>query len=133
MFYNTDAVELRAYRDRLKQRKIKRFSDENWYMWGRKYYESNANRIYVNSKTRQDKPFFYHDCKAFDGSVLAIFPKFSATKDECEDLAECLNAVDWKELGFVCDGRYLFTQKSLENCVLPDSFSRYLRHVCVYS
>ena len=34
-----------------------------------------------------------------------------------------LNAVDWKELGFICGGRYLFSQKSLENSKLPDIFS----------
>jgi adenine-specific DNA-methyltransferase len=34
--------------------------------------------------------------------------------------------VDWQELGFVCDGRFLFTQRSLQTCVLPDKFSRFL-------
>ncbi|MCK7501941.1 MAG: hypothetical protein MZW92_77240 [Comamonadaceae bacterium] len=27
--------------------------------------------------------------------------------------------MDWADLGFVCDGRYLFTQRSLENAPLP--------------
>ncbi len=26
-----------------------------------------------------------------------------------------LNEVDWTDLGFVCDGRFLFSQRSLEN------------------
>jgi adenine-specific DNA-methyltransferase len=34
--------------------------------------------------------------------------------------------VNWQELGFVCDGRFLFTQRSLQTSVLPDSFSRFL-------
>ena len=32
------------------------------------------------------------------------------------------DAVDWQELGFVCDGRFLFAQRSLQNCMLPDVF-----------
>jgi len=32
------------------------------------------------------------------------------------------NSVNWAELGSVCDGRHLFSQKSLENSLLPDFF-----------
>ena len=92
-------------------------------MWGRKYYESKENRIYVNSKTRNKNPFFFHNCKAYDGSVLAIFPKFKATQKICKEIAKDLNNVDWEELGFICDGRFLFSQKALENCLLPDVLS----------
>ena len=46
---------------------------------------------------------------------------------ECEGerLTDMLNDVDWHELGFVCDGRYLFGQRSLENSLLPEDFSAY--------
>jgi adenine-specific DNA-methyltransferase len=37
-------------------------------------------------------------------------------------LTDMLNAVDWAELGFVCDGRFLFSQRSLEQALLPESF-----------
>jgi adenine-specific DNA-methyltransferase len=46
------------------------------------------------------------------------------------ELIECtmlLNKeVDWQELGFVCDGRFLFTQRSLQTCLLPEKFARFL-------
>ena len=126
MFYNIDNAELRKYKDILIQRKIKHFTEDDWYMWGRKYHESDDNRIYVNSKTRNPNPFFFHECKAYDGSILAIFPKFKTTTKQCKELAEQLNGVDWDELGFVCDGRFLFSQKALENCLLPENFSKYI-------
>jgi adenine-specific DNA-methyltransferase len=126
MFYNQDSEELKKYKDILITRKIKHFTENDWYMWGRKYYESDENRIYVNNKTRNLKPFFFHPCKAYDGTVLAIFPKFKTTADQCKKLTEELNNVDWYELGFVCDGRFLFNQKALENCLLPDVFSKYI-------
>jgi len=33
-----------------------------------------------------------------------------------------LNSVDWNELGFKVGGRLCFSQKSLENTQLPESF-----------
>ena len=30
-------------------------------------------------------------------------------------MCDRLNDIDWRELGFVCDRRFLFTQRSLEN------------------
>ena len=54
---------------------------------------------------------------------MAIFPKNQHINID-EFCAE-LNKVDWQELGFLCDGRYLFTQRSLVNCPLPEVFSKF--------
>ena len=43
-----------------------------------------------------------------------------------ERLEAKLNAVDWADLGFVCDGRFLFTQRSLEQSPLPGNFRTFL-------
>lgn len=84
-------------------------------------------RIYVNTKTRNKKPFFLHSCKAYDGSILAIFPKFKVDSRDLEILCEKLNGIDWQELGFVCDGRYLFSQRSLESCNLDFRFNEFIK------
>lgn len=124
MIYNKNCEYLKNFKDILLTRKIKKFNEENYYFWGRDYYKSEASRIYVNVKTRNKKPFFTHDCKAYDGSILAIFPKFECNKHRLNEAMNMLNNVDWQELGFVCDGRYLFSQKSLENTILPKEFSK---------
>ena len=31
------------------------------------------------------------------------------------------------ETTFICDGRYLFSQKSLENTILPETFNKYIK------
>ena len=36
-----------------------------------------------------------------------------------------LNRVDWNDKGFVCDGRFIFSQRSLENTLLPIDFERF--------
>ena len=53
-----------------------------------------------------------------------MFPKFPVlSQQHLEKICELLNNIDWNELGFRCGGRYLFTQRSLEQSFLPDSFS----------
>ena len=110
MIYNQHHECLDPHKERLINRKIKKFDESNWWMWGRDYHQRQGERIYVNGKTRHEKPFFVSDIEAYDGSVLALFPKhdFSLSK-----AAAILNKIDWSNLGFVCDGRALFTQRSL--------------------
>jgi adenine-specific DNA-methyltransferase len=108
---------LEKFKEKLIQRKIKKFDESNWWKWGRLHFQSDLPRIYVNSKTRQKNPFFLHNSKFYDGSTLAIFPKWE--NPDLEKTKEFLNSVDWEELGFVTDGRYIFSQRSLENSLLP--------------
>ncbi|WP_258442919.1 class I SAM-dependent methyltransferase [Helicobacter sp. 16-1353] len=122
---------LRKFKEVLMQRRIKKFSENNWFEWGRDYFKSDLPRIYVNTKTRHKKPFFIHDCKAYDGSILAIFPKFRADLATLQRVCAKLNALDWAELGFVCDGRFIFSQRSLENCHLDSSFAEFLNIISI--
>jgi adenine-specific DNA-methyltransferase len=115
---------LLPHHDRLIARRIRPFDETNWWHWGRGLPRSSAPRIYVNSKTRQPKPFFLHPCNNFDGAVLGVFPHRPDV--DLAALCEALNAVDWGDLGFVCDGRYIFSQRSLANAPLPDSFRQFL-------
>ena len=119
MHYNIMHEDLLINKDILINRKIKKFTEKNWYEWGRGFYDSELPRIYVNSKTRKSNPFFINDCNAYDGSVLAIFPKFKIKdKQHLSNICKLLNELNWEELGFKCDGRYIFNQNALENTVL---------------
>jgi adenine-specific DNA-methyltransferase len=114
---------LLAHKERLIARRIRSFDEFNWWQWGRGYYQSERPRIYVNGKTRRSQPFFVHACPNYDGSVLAIFPHDPTV--DVQILAAALNGVDWADLGFICDGRFLFTQRSLEQTPLPKSFESF--------
>lgn len=127
MIYNSYHPSLEKYKSILIKRRIKKFSDQNWFEWGRKYFESKEKRIYVNNKTRNKNPFFISKHLAYDGSILAIFPNKKLTKDQLVCLCQDLNSVNWLELGFVVDGRFIFNQKSLENTILPINFKKYLK------
>ncbi len=117
---------LEQFKERLLARRVTSFDEHNWWKWGRRHHVSTAPRIYVNQKTRQPRPFFLNDCQNYDGAVLALFPhRPHLPASELARLTEMLNDVDWAELGFVCDGRFLFAQRSLENTLLPEEFSAY--------
>ncbi|MCY4048700.1 MAG: class I SAM-dependent methyltransferase [Hyphomicrobiales bacterium] len=112
MIYNKKRKCLEPHKTRLMSRKIRKFDESNWWEWGRGYCQRPGNRIYVNAKTRTANPFYVSDVEAYDGSVLALFPKNGIS---CTQAEKKLNKVDWEKLGFVCDGRMQFTQRSLAN------------------
>lgn len=123
MIFGAIHPQLEAHKDRLLARRVRPFDESNWWHWGRLHHISDAPRIYVNSKTRRPRPFFLHDCRNYDGAILALFPRVPGM--DLALAADLLNdEVDWAELGFVCDGRYLFAQRSLQNCLLPPVFER---------
>ena len=117
---------LEQFKERLLARRVTRFDEANWWKWGRRHYVSEAPRIYVNHKTRNARPFFQHPCNNYDGAVLALFPhRATLPAADLKRLTEMLNEVDWGELGFVCDGRFLFSQRSLEQALLPEAFAEF--------
>ena len=128
MFYEVQNDWLRQHKTALLARRVTDFDESNWWRWGRHFPINNYPRIYVNGRTRKAEPFFLHDCNAFDGSVLALF--LNHRRISRRDLIACTDLlnrqVDWQELGFICDGRFLFTQRSLQTCRLPAEFARFL-------
>lgn len=122
--YNKEDNALVPFKADLLKRGIKKFNEDSWYMWGRNNFDSTNERIYVNCKTRKEKPFFHNKCKNYDGSILGLFLKNQ--KLNINSLIEDLNNVDWNELGFQCGNRFIFSQKALENSLLPPEFEKYL-------
>lgn len=126
MFFDVHNAHLAAHKEALLARRVAPFDESNWWKWGRRHHVSDAPRIYVNGKTRRARPFFIHPCTNYDGAILALFPKDRQLN--LEAARDLLNeAVSWEELGFICDGRHLFTQRSLQNCLLPASFKALLK------
>lgn len=123
MIYNAKHPALAPHKALLLQRRVKKFDDANWWMWGRAFHDApDRPRIYVNGRTRRSAPFFTHECEAYDGSILALFPKIEGM--DLRRAIELLNtSVPWADLGFVVDGRFVFTQRSLQTVMLPDIFN----------
>lgn len=123
---------LETFKTRLLRRRVIPFDESNWWQWGRRHHVSAAPRIYVNGRTRNPQPFFLHPCLNYDGAVLALFPRRrDILPRQMGQLAALLNAVDWSELGFVCDGRFIFSQRSLQHALLPAAFAEFSGGVAV--
>jgi len=118
MFYDVEHQHLLNNKERLLNRKIKKFNDDNYWLWGRDFYKSEKNRIYVNLKTRQKNPFFINSCKNYDGSVMALIPKNLEIENNLSKYLSILNNINWEELGFKIGGRFIFTQRTLENTII---------------
>ncbi len=118
MIYNKKCRYLEKFKDRLLSRRVRAFNQSNWWKWGRAYHYQEGERIYVNCKTRNPKPFFISEDKAYDGSVLALFP--TTNNLNLIKAVDKLNKMDWQTLGFVCDGRLIFSQKSLQNAPIGE-------------
>ena len=122
MIYERYDLELEKYKEILLNRGIKKFNEENWWAWGRCVnFREKEPRIYVNCRTRNKKPFFIHQCKKWDGSILALFPKIPLN---LEKAAEQLNTLNWEQMGFVTGGRFIFAQKSLKEAMIDDAVFR---------
>ncbi|MDD9867919.1 MAG: class I SAM-dependent methyltransferase [Candidatus Campbellbacteria bacterium] len=119
MIYNIRHTELFKHKNILIKRKIKKFNENNWWKWGRDHHKSDSPRIYVNCKTRNKNPFFTHKTKNYDGSVLALFPKKQININKA---IQELNKTNWQEQGFICGGRFIFSQRSLSNAILDMDF-----------
>lgn len=120
VYFNCYNDCLLPFKDRLLRRRVKRFTESNWWTWGRNHHISNEPRVYVPCKTSLDNPFFHHECVNYDGTLLAIFIKNTTAKPT--KIASMLNKVDWEELGFKVGGRFMFSQKTLESVLLPKEF-----------
>lgn len=117
MIYNTPHPALLEHKAALLARAVRRFDESNWWQWGRAYPESDAPRVYVNGRTRRARPFFTHPACAFDGAILALFPKHDGIN--VARAADALNRVDWAAEGFRVGGRLVFTQRALQCARLP--------------
>lgn len=116
IYNNPFSKKLLDNKETLLERKICKFDETNWFMFGRNInFKEGKERIYVNMKTRNKNPFFISSCDRWDGSILALFPK---SKMNLEKTTNILNEIDWKSFGFETGGRFLFGQKSLSEALI---------------
>lgn len=109
---------LSKFKERLISRRIRDFDEDNWFEWGAvrnlEEMKKSGSCIYVNSKTREERPFFKEEVGYFDGSILALIPKENLDLDEWVELLNN-NRDSFAEQGMVVGNKLQLTQNSLSN------------------
>ena len=105
----------------LLSRKIKKFSETNWYEWGaprnltsiRKYMDKDC--IYIRNMTRQKEVAFAGKVQYFGGGLLCLVPK----EGEVTPIVEYLNSDVFKK-EYMYAGRFKIGHKQISTAILPN-------------
>ena len=107
-------------KEELLERKIKKFTDKNWFEWGAprniKTIENNLGKpcIYVKNMTRQKDIAFIGEVQYFGGTLLCLIPK---DKINLKETVQYLNTELFKK-DYTYSGRFKIGHKQLSNALL---------------
>lgn len=114
---DTEFVTSKTIRTKKTYKAIYEKEKDNWIRKIPKKPAWAKNQIFVNSKTRETKPFYTlgSGIKFYDASVLCLYTDLSLKDTNL--IAEKLNKINWKEMGVYKNGRYHLTQSILQGVI----------------
>jgi adenine-specific DNA-methyltransferase len=121
---------LSSKKDILKERKIRKFNDKNWYEWGAprnyKNIKDNIGKdcIYVSNLTRNKEVCFIDKVQYFGGSLIMMIPKNTNDNNhlDLKKIANFINSENFKS-NYMYSGRFKIGHKQLCNCLIqPTNF-----------
>lgn len=108
----------------LLKRKIRRFSERNWFEWGAPRNLSSIQQywgnpcIYIRNMTRQKEVAFMGKVEYFGGMLLCLVPKQEMTEEERKKVVSYLNSSTFQE-DYLYSGRFKIGQKQMSNAIIP--------------
>ena len=117
-------AHLEAHKQTLMERKIKKFSENNWYEWGAPRNISSIRRlwgqpcIYVRNMTRQQEVGFIGNVQYFGGALLCMVPKKNMTESQRRTVVDYLNSETFQN-DYRYAGRFKIGHKQLSAAILP--------------
>jgi len=115
---------MKTHKNELLQRKIRKFSEKNWYEWGAprniKAIENNIGQdcIYINNLTRKPIVAFSGKVGYFGGGLIAIIPK---KKCKIKNIIDYLNSDTFKN-NFLFSGRFKIGHRQISNSYIPKKY-----------
>lgn len=112
--------QLESNKKSLMERKIRKFTEKNWFEWGapRNIQSVNTNLgkpcIYVRNMTRQKEVAFKGNVQYFGGTLLCLIPK---TDVDLDKIVKKLNSDDFKK-DYMYAGRFKIGHKQICNVCL---------------
>jgi len=118
-------AHLLEHKVELMNRKIRRFSEDNWYEWGAprniQHMRRHAGKpcIYVRTLTRKKDVAFAGIVQFFGGGLLCLVPKEDMSVESLQSVMEFLNSEAFQK-DYLYAGRFKMGHKQLCNALLPD-------------
>jgi adenine-specific DNA-methyltransferase len=115
---------LEAHKKELLTRKIKKFSESNWFEWGAPRNISSIQTywgkqcIYIRTITRNKEVGFLGNVQYFGGSLLCLVPKEAMTESELQTILQYINS-DIFQKDYIYAGRFKIGQKQICNAMIP--------------
>lgn len=120
-----DATPIRQYKQELLQRKIAKFSESNWFVYGLKrnerVIEENLNKpcLYVyNQKRGDDTICFKGVVETFGGNLICCIPKEDEDADALDEIADYINSKEFREQYTVSGNKFMIGYRQLLNAFI---------------
>ena len=110
---------LMTYKDKLLERKIRKFNEKNWFEWGAPRNITSIQRnmgapcIYVRNMTRNQEVAFIGTVQYFGGTLLCLVPK-----DPTTDLEKIVEFLNTKRNDYLYSGRFKIGHKQVCHIII---------------
>ena len=115
---------LYTHKTELLERKIKKFSEENWFKWGAPrnitHIEKYAGKacIYLRNMTRHKEVAFSGKVQYFGGALLCLVPKEDMTDVDIQKIITYMNSDAFKK-DYMYAGRFKIGHKQISTSIIP--------------
>ena len=115
---------LQTHKAELLKRKIKKFSETNWFEWGAPRNISSIQKfmgkscIYIRNMTRNKEVAFVGQVQYFGGSLLCLVPKNNMTETELQKVIQHINSSTFQK-DYMYAGRFKIGHKQISTAILP--------------
>ena len=117
-------THLQTNKDKLLKRKIKKFSENNWFEWGAPRNISSIKKnwgkpcIYIKNMTRNKEVAFMGNVQYFGGSLLCLVPKTEMSHTEMETIVQHINSSVFQK-DYMYAGRFKIGHKQISTAMVP--------------
>ena len=117
-------AHLQEHKQELLERKIKKFSENNWFEWGaprnissiQKYWGKSC--IYIKNMTRNKEVAFIGKVQYFGGTLLCLVPKENTTDLELKKIVDYMNSTTFQN-DYMYAGRFKIGHKQISTSIIP--------------
>jgi adenine-specific DNA-methyltransferase len=116
---------LLEHKPELLSRKIRAFSETNWFEWGAPRNITNMQKhwgapcIYVRNMTRKPDVAFTGTVQYFGGTLLCLVPKCTMLAEDIQKIVQFMNTPAFQK-DYMYAGRFKIGHKQISNAVIPD-------------